>query len=200
MNDITIIGSGLAAVSAAKEIIKFGIKPLVIDVSYELEDEKKIHKEYMRSKKPSDWKFKDIKKLLDNPTISNNVPKKLYMGSDFFYGHKKDHNILFNSETKPAYSFAYGGLANGWGSAVLPLDNKFIKDYPIKDNHMLNSYHKVLKDLPYSAVDDGLSKFFNLIKKDTSHIKLNRNLNDLKENFKNNDLGPFFFWIWEIFV
>ena len=63
MNDITIIGSGLAAVSAAKEIIKFGIKPLVIDVSYELEDEKKIHKEYMRSKKPSDWKFKDIKKL-----------------------------------------------------------------------------------------------------------------------------------------
>tara|TARA_Y100001958_G_C21227581_1_gene553039 strand:- start:16 stop:1563 length:1548 start_codon:yes stop_codon:yes gene_type:complete len=183
MHDFIIIGSGLASISAAKKIIKSGFKPLILDVSNELEKKKLELKNKLKNTYPLNWHHKDIERLNYNPTIKHKIPKKLFMGSDFFYGTSSfDKEIDYRSKIKPAFSYAFGGLANGWGSAILPLDKNNLKNYPIAVDKMYKSYEEVLNDLPYSAVDDQLSHAFPILKNPESSIKLNKNLENLKNN------------------
>ena len=62
MSRIAIVGSGLAGISAAKALKKRGIKPTILDVGYEIEEEigKLVNK--LGGINTSEWKQQDVEK------------------------------------------------------------------------------------------------------------------------------------------
>ena len=81
MSRIAIVGSGLAGISAAKALKKRGIKPTILDVGYEIEEEigKLVNK--LGGINTSEWKQQDVEKKIYNPTLfkSKGLPKKLFL-------------------------------------------------------------------------------------------------------------------------
>ena len=61
----------------------------------------------------------------------------------------------------PPVSYAKGGLSAGWGASVLPPDATELESWPISTQDLEPYFKLVLSDLPYSAVDDGLSVIRN---------------------------------------
>ena len=85
---IAIIGSGLAAVSAAKVLLNRGIKPIILDKGETLDSKRSSIVNKLSKLDPDEWEFEDKKIITFNPTIKGEkkFPKKLSFGSDYFYG------------------------------------------------------------------------------------------------------------------
>jgi len=171
---VAIIGSGLAAVSAAKVLVKRGVKPIILDVGRQLDVEKMSLVEKMSQIEPIDWDCLDRKVITNNPTIykGNSIPKKLLFGSDYFYGKSVKNAPIEGIGSLPPFSYAKGGFSSGWGAAVLPPDDCDLNDWPIKNDELAKYYKDVLSDLPYSACDDELSYNFPLFSKKYVPLRL----------------------------
>ena len=82
---VVVVGSGLSAVGALKALIAAGVKPVVVDAGHKLELPLQNVKSRLSSVHPSSWSSEDLKVLANNKTSKSAVPKKLVMGSDYFY-------------------------------------------------------------------------------------------------------------------
>ncbi|STX39944.1 hypothetical protein [Legionella feeleii] len=189
MDQIAIIGSGLAAVSAAKALIKRGIKPVILDYGDTLPEDVSTVVERMSKLEPHLWSNTDKEKISSNTTIGNkdDLPKKLAFSSNFFYGNTEKifNNIIQKNNPLPPFSLAYGGFGNGWGGAVLPADANDIQSWPITNTDLQAFYSETLAELPLSACDDELGDYFPLYSNHYNPLKLTKGNKALLSAFKN---------------
>lgn len=193
MQKIVVIGSGLSAISAIKILVEKGLKPIVLDYGQSLEKENETKKNKCASVEPNQWEAQDIEKLITNPTINNKFPKKMYMGSDFFYLKKNDFINLKMSkdelkESLPAASLAKNGLSTSWGSSVLPLYKGNNKKFPFKIELLDKYYKKILSDINYVAEKDSLIKKFEIYKNPDHAHKNNRDIIQILNKLEKNKL------------
>ena len=180
---VIVVGSGLAAVAAAKKLVSKGLKPLLLDNGQEIDPEIKNILSGMSLKHPSEW-TKEEKKLFKNSTVhsKDEIPKKLSFGSDFFYGNSDNRIPINDSKGTAPFSYAEGGMSIGWAGSVLPPDFNEMKDWPLNALDLSKYYSEVLEKLPYSANDDSLKQKFPIYAKNTSALCLNKgNIKILKK-------------------
>ena len=127
MSKVVVIGSGLSSLASVKVLVSKGIKPLIMDCNLTLNESAKKLKKKVSQLDKNNWKQDEIEKLTENTTLNNIFPKKLYMGSNFFY-FKKNNFLELKMKNQsddflPAASHARNGLSTSWGSAVLPLSS-----------------------------------------------------------------------------
>lgn len=172
---VAVIGSGLAAISVLKILSERGIKPTVLDVGENLDTTKKAIVDRLASLEPEAWDSADRESIAENPSLNDpdTGPRKLAFGSDYFYGRSLPEAPLLAADGLiPPLSYAEGGLSVGWGAAILPPDDCDLADWPIGNSELAPYYSKVLQGLPYSAVDDGLSVAFPLLKQPANALQL----------------------------
>ena len=174
--DYVIVGSGLAAVGAAKALIDNGIKPTIFDCGKTLPGSLDFLKNKLPTVDLQDWNESEVESIMNNPPNKENffsIPKKLVFGSDFFIGTpSQDYKIKIKNKMIPPFSRAFGGLSNGWGAASLPQSKYDICDWPLELDEILYHYEKVIMDLPFSGAQDGLNEEFPILKKEINSLKL----------------------------
>ena len=186
MNRIAIVGSGLAAVSAAKVLIDRGVKPTLLDCGDLLDTKTSEIVERMSNLHPEKWDRLDVSHVAANESLHNkSFPQKLAFGSDYFYGANEHHQPIITDGIPPPVSYAKGGFSVGWGASVLPPDDKDIKCWPIGNQELKPYFKKVLSDLPYSACDDGLSKVFPLHSTSYDPLDLTLGNNEILKKMQN---------------
>lgn len=174
--DFIIVGTGLAAVGAAKALIDKGIKPTVLDSAKTLPGSLRFIKNKLKNINLADWYEYDSqissKNLLSDGNFFS-IPKKLVFGSDFFIGsHAKDYKIKIQDKMIPPFSRALGGLSNGWGAASLPISEYDANNWPIEHGEILAHYEKVIADIPFSGAIDALDNEFPILKKEIGSLEL----------------------------
>ena len=179
--NIAVIGSGLAAISAIEALVARGIRPVVLDMGLGLDGKVNSVADRLSMQSPDLWNLEDRRFIASNPTIANRaaIPRKLFFGSDFFYGRSHPEAQIYGNGDLPPLSYAKGGLSVGWGSAVLPPDRCDLEGWPILASTLAPYFAQVIRGKPYSAVDDALSLNFPFLSKDVVPIELtegNRNL------------------------
>lgn len=163
MKSIVIIGSGISAIAAAKELVRNGIKPTILDKGNQLDHQIEEVIKQMGQQTPKEWSNKNRQLITKNPTIKEKgIPKKLLFGSDYFYGKPTEDSPIIGEGAAPPFSYAQGGLSVGWGGAILPADDCDLLDWPVSSSDLAPFYNAVMSDLPLSAVDDDLSRNFPL--------------------------------------
>ena len=177
MSKIIVIGSGLSAIASIKVLVEKGYKPLVLDFGEKLDDDKQLLKNKISTKEKFEWETEDIEKIIQNSTLNNKFPRKLYMGSDFFYFNKNKHlEFLMKNSTSiysPAASLAKNGLSTSWGSAVLPMAECDQQVFPYESVDIKKYFKKALERIDYVATNDDMIRKFDLIK-DPNHTHKNR--------------------------
>ena len=118
---IAIVGSGLAGVSAAKALIKRGIKPVVLDSGEDIDEHRRTVAGGLSKIAPGGWPRELKRTILTNPTVhdKDSFPKKLAFGSDYFYGRSIPRALTETQGPMAPFSFAKGGLSVGWGASGL---------------------------------------------------------------------------------
>ena len=190
MSRIAIVGSGLAGISAAKALKKRGIKPTILDVGYEIEEEIEKLVNKLGGINTSEWKQQDVEKKIYNPTLfkSKGLPKKLFFGSDYFYGSSNSFFPIKYKGSAPPLSYAKGGLSIGWGSTALPALDCDLNKWPINHLDFKKYYKKILLDLPFSAREDEISKFFPLYSENLLPLKLTKGNQEILKDYSNSSL------------
>ena len=163
---VVVVGSGLSAVGALKALIAAGVKPVVIDVGHKLELPLQKVKSRLSSVHPSDWSSEDLKVLANNKTSKSAVPRKLVLGSDYFYSTDSPNQVRNDSfsQTSPPYSLALGGFSSGWGGAFLPPSESDIADWPISREVLLSHMRECMRNIACSEPEDDLSEYFPSLK------------------------------------
>lgn len=174
--DYVIVGTGLAAVGAAKALIEKGFKPTILDSGKTLPGRLDSIKNKLKEVDLEDWNESEANIITNNLLEKGNffsIPKKLVFGSDFFIGsHAEDYKLKIEDKMVPPFSRAFGGLSNGWGAASLPISKHDACNWPIDYKELLYHYKEVLADIPFSGASDGLDEEFPLLKKDISSLEL----------------------------
>ena len=183
---IAIIGSGLSSTSAAKALIKRGIKPILLDIGQNLDSKSQNIVDRMSRLEPEEWDEKDRKYIIKNPTVNPpyKSPKKLYFGSDYFYGKSFKELPFKSDEHPPMFTHARGGLSVGWGASILPPADSDLATWPIKNKILHPHFKRVLEDLPYSAVNDELNSDFPIFINSNNGIKLSAGNKTILDDFK----------------
>lgn len=191
MKKVAIIGSGLAATSAAKILISKGMKPTIIDKGDIIDRETESLVKKMSSMDVLDWELDDINFVTSNSTVheKNEFPKKLAFGSDYFYAKKTQYQKIEDDGIELPVSYAKGGFSVGWGASVLVPDDKDIESWPIGNKDLKQYYETILSNTPYSASKDDLSKVFPLCSNNYEPINMTSGnkdiLYDLNESLSN---------------
>ena len=187
---IAIIGSGLAAVSAAKSLIAREVKPIVLDVGEKLDPRRSATIKKISSVDPEQWSDDERNLIASNPTIHNkdSFPQKLAFGSDYFYGQSTESAPVESTGGFPPFSYAKGGFSVGWGASVLPPDDCDLNGWPVKNDKLNKHYKEVLSNLPYAAKSDGLNKNFPLINSNYKSLPLTQGNKSLLVDLVNSGL------------
>jgi len=175
MIECAIVGSGLAAIAAAKALIRRGICPTILDKGETLEPDKIALKQRMSQSEPQDWSNEDRAALAYNPSLNRAdvIPRKYAFGSDYFYSHEKLTLAPGASRSHiPPFSLAKGGFSAGWGASVLAADTSDLLGWPSEACRLEDHYRKVLVDIPYCGLDDELSSSFPLYAEHNSPLEL----------------------------
>ena len=171
---VVVVGSGLSAVGALKAIVKAGIKPLVIDVGRQLDPERQEIKLRMSKIQPTTWSDDDVKSLASNFTADSKsaIPKKLVLGSDYFYSTDNSEAVKLGSFTRssPSYSLAIGGFSAGWGAAFLPPARSDINDWPVSHDEILEHMRECVQNISCSEPTDELSEYFPSLKNNPNDV------------------------------
>lgn len=168
---VVVVGSGLAAVGTLKALIQQGIRPVVLDVGRQLEPEKQLLQVRLSQIKPHEWTESERDVVAENKTrySRKTIPRKLVMGSDYFYSRDSEVPVgtANFSATSPPFSLAYGGFSAGWGAAYLPPAECDIDDWPISRNELLVHMKMCAENISCSEPIDDLTPHFPQIKNGT---------------------------------
>ena len=171
---VVVVGSGLSAVGALKAIVKTGIKPTVIDVGRQLDPERQKIKLRMSMIQPMNWSDDNVKSLASNFTADSKLalPKKLVLGSDYFYSSDNSEAVKSGSfsRSSPSYSLALGGFSAGWGATFLPPAESDITDWPVSRDEILKHMRECVQNISISEPIDELSKFFPSLKNNSREV------------------------------
>jgi hypothetical protein len=185
-----VIGSGLSALGSIKALNKEGIVPDVYDTSFEIEENIKDIKERLKNSNQRDWKESDIKSILLNFDKNEkifSIPKKTLFSSSFFYGESQAKDDINSEGILPPFSYALGGLAEGWGAAFLPPAKEDLKKWVYSYEHIYENFKEILKYMHVTGEKDDLEKVFPIMKDDAHSLKYsNESLDLLKKLQKYN--------------
>jgi len=174
--DYVIVGTGLAAVGAAKALISMGLKPTILDSAETLPGSLHAIKNKLKKVNLDSWDEKTTKSTIKDLSGSKkffSIPKKLVFGSDFFIGsHSEEFKLKIEDKMVPPFSRALGGLSNGWGAASLPISEYDAYDWPVEHKEILHHYKKVIADIPFSAAIDSLDEEFPILKQEINSLQL----------------------------
>lgn len=159
---VAIIGSGLAALAAAKALGERGVVPLVIDAGDTLESDRHAAVARMGAVPPDQWAAKDLALVTENPTLrGSSVPKKYVFGSDYIYSGRNSQ-LPVGGDSGAMPTLAQGGYSVAWGGAVLPPRGEDVAHWPVPFADLQEGIERVLRWLPLSGTNDGLEKCFPL--------------------------------------
>ena len=140
MDEVIVVGSGPAGVSAAKGLLERGCKVTLLDVGCTIEFEKQLILNKIQSN--NFVNDEDIASLRWYP--NGKGKSKLPYGSNFIYKDVKDY---FSWDSETCYlqsSFAQGGLSNVWGGALAEYSAKELIDWPISCRDLSRYYSKII--------------------------------------------------------
>lgn len=178
---VAIIGSGLSAVSAAKALISRGVKPVILDVGEEIEEDRKNLILKLSKISHKNWLDLDRERITNNDTVNNfSTLKKLAFGSDYFYSNKasirsgqKDTFII------PPSTHAAGGFSVAWGAASLLPDDSDLTEWPISRSDLLKYYEYAMEDIAISSESDDLNFFSPILAANQCQSKASTEATDL---------------------
>jgi choline dehydrogenase-like flavoprotein len=178
---VAIIGSGLSSVSAAKALISRGVKPVILDVGEEIDEDRKNLISKLSKISHKNWLESDREFITNNETVNNfSALKKLAFGSDYFYSNKA--SIRFNQKdtfTIPPATFAAGGFSVAWGATSLLPDDFDLTDWPISRSDLLKYYEYAMSDITISSENDDLNFFSPILPASQYQSKASTDATDL---------------------
>lgn len=157
------MGSGLAAVGAIRALVANGQHPLVLDIGRTLPSHLEQLRQKLATSNPSEWSFAQREELGRNDgVVGRVVPRKLVMGSDYFYSTEQAEITSFGDfqSGTPPWSPARGGFSVGWGAAVLPPAKTDLGTWPITHDEILSNARLALEGIPLSEPIDELTPVF----------------------------------------
>ena len=170
---VVVVGSGLAAVGTVRALLSEGIRPVVLDVGVTLPHQLSVLREAMSQREPEQWDVHEWERISRNESVSGQVvPRKLVMGSDYFYSPysaqiARDGEFV---EGAPPWSPARGGFSVGWGAAALPPAISDLADWPISHDELLENARLALTGVPVSEPKDQLTPVFGALRPDDSTV------------------------------
>ncbi|KUH75794.1 hypothetical protein AU184_15545 [Mycolicibacterium novocastrense] len=170
MIKVAIIGSGHTGIAVAKVLVQRGARPVILDVGETLDPERQAVVERMSTQRKWEWSAEDLAVVTYNPTVSKDKVLRLAFGSDYPYAGSRVNAPLDVVEDGPSPSMARGGYSTIWGASMLPAASCDIQAWPFRASDLAPYYQSVLQDLPYSALDDQLTREFPLYRRDPEPI------------------------------
>lgn len=167
MREAIIIGSGPAAAGTALALVDEGIRPTVIDIGTRLEEPLAAARERMASTDPGEWSAEDQLRLSRQPVQPKvkGLPEKRAYGSDFVFRDLGQLEGVTAAEDahRSVISSAYGGYSNVWGAQLMPFSRETFDDWPVSFSEMAPYYERILREVPFSGVEDDLAERFPLL-------------------------------------
>lgn len=149
---IIVIGSGPSSVACVTALINRGVKVTVLDAGIELEEN--IAKNIIaHTENGHSHSFEPLKG--DMKANAKGIPLKLSFGSDFPYREASERLRISENTSGALPSFAFGGLSNVWGAAMLPYRNADIVDWPISAEDLAPHYRKIAEIINVTASSTG---------------------------------------------
>jgi len=165
--NVVVVGSGLAAVGAVKALISRGHRPTLLDVGDRLPSHLAEVRLTMARREPSEWSDHEWNQLAaDEPQPNRSVPRKLVLGSDYFYSTEQAALSEWDrfDRGSPPWSPARGGFSVGWGAAVLPPAPSDVEEWPVTHADLLRNMQEVLDGIPLSEPTDDLGTYFGRLR------------------------------------
>lgn len=151
MNSIAniVIGSGPAAISAAKALVARGCDVTVVDPGRRLDPLNLQVKNRMVASEPEGWDPEDVRFIKQGmKATTKGVKVKLSHGSDYVYRGIDVGSVLRCVKSKALRSFASGGFSNVWGAGIQPYSEDALRDWPIGLGELAPHYRAVLGFVP----------------------------------------------------
>jgi len=183
---IYVIGSGPAGVSAAFALVERGFEVTMLDVGFELEQERARVVQKLASLDKKAWDERLLKRLKENmsPKFSG-IHNKYVYGSDFPY-RKTEYHPLVLKNAKMYLSLAKGGLLNAWGASILPYRQGDIEGWPITIKDLEPHYKAVLSLMDNSITKDSLNAIFPTYTEDNRPFSMCRQGSSFLQDLENN--------------
>jgi len=169
--DNLIIGSGFAAVAAAKALRDAGRTCEIVDVGYDLDAGRARDAQAMSRLSPGQWSIADTARLFPAPVASaKGVERRYQFGSDFPY--RKPSSLHVRMENCAIeLSHAIGGFGNVWGAAMLPYSAHTLRNWPVPFGDLERSYENILRYVPLSAEAGNLDTTFPMHSHNTAALR-----------------------------
>ena len=164
LNDVVVIGSGPAGVSAAWPLVRAGQAVLMIDASRGTlppPPEGNYIDLRRRDTNQRDWMFgNDLASWIGNSAVSPKL--RVPTLSDVFADFAVTNRIETNNFAAFG-SLARGGLSNAWGCGVARYDSRDLASFPFSHTELADLFASVSRRIGISgAANDALSEYFGL--------------------------------------
>ena len=170
---VVVVGSGLGAVGSIRALLAHGIRPIVLDIGETLTHRLVQLRQSMAEREPENWHQDEWIEVSRSDSLEGQVvPRKLVMGSDYFYANESSghSNESGRSHKTPPWSPARGGFSVGWGAAALPPASSDLSDWPISHDSLLKYARLALDGIPVSEPKDQLSEVFGTLRPNESSL------------------------------
>ena len=160
---VAVVGSGPGGIAAARALIRKGAQVVLLDAGQQLDEGRRELAARMAGQDHRRWSPEDVRRLTENETAHQRVPKKLVFGSDFLFAGSHPACPVVSTESVTAQpTLARGGYSIAWGGAMMPISDDDMGDWPFRRTALEPAYRRVLAEIPISAVHDELESHFPL--------------------------------------
>ncbi|MEI8341946.1 MAG: GMC oxidoreductase [Verrucomicrobiota bacterium] len=145
-----VVGSGPAAIAAAKGIIAQGHKVTILDVGTRLDTQRQEVVDRMSLETPEAWNPDDVATISGNRVATQEaIHSKKVFGSAFSFDSRDAAvDVRWEKNSGFNHSLARGGLSNVWGSSLLPYCQADIPDWPINLTDLEPHYRAIMDFMP----------------------------------------------------
>ena len=171
-----VIGSGPAAISAAKALVAGGASVTILDTGKTLEPERQSVLDRMAGQSQDQWTAGDLALLRggDQKARHGAIHSKQTYGSEYPYEDVAEPLQAAREHGTFNYSQARGGLSNVWGGSLLPCRAEDIADWPIALADLAPHYRAVLDFVPSTEIADELAELLPVFKTSVAPLEPSR--------------------------
>ena len=165
MAEFIVVGSGAAGVAAALELVRRGVRPLLLDVGHTNQAAlPPVHGnlyDYRRRRDSFDLHIgPDLGGLASalraEPGVAKlNAPNMAFVTSD-----AERLAPLEQTHFQAVQSFAAGGLGNAWGAGLYRWVDSDLADFPVALAQLQPYFDLLTREIGISGQDDDLTRFF----------------------------------------
>lgn len=168
-----VIGSGHAGTAAARELVRLGFRPIVVDVGREA-DRSPGHAARRCVEGPPLHDPSTPDRAVASGPPADQVPWSLRFGSPHAYAPDDDEQLptVRADPRAPVASLARGGLSNVWSGAVLPAHDADMAGWPITRADLAPHYRRVLDAVDLCGDEGPLDAEFPIFRSDVGRLPL----------------------------